>query len=68
LIDAGIGRDGIGRADRLYWGDEHSRFAYNEVTISDLRAQMTSGQVTAQQVVEAFLDRIERLDRCDAKI
>ena len=39
------------------------RFAYEEATIGDLQAAMTAGRTTSEALVEAYLDRIEALDK-----
>jgi len=42
----------------------HSPFSQlEETTIADLQAAMTSGQLTAQRLVEMYLDRIQALDK-----
>ena len=42
-----------------------ARGGYNveEKTIAQLQADMTAGQVTSEQITQAYLDRIERIDR-----
>src|SRR5581483_223761 len=38
-------------------------FEFDEATISDLQARMKSGQLTAKVLTEAYLTRIEEIDR-----
>jgi amidase len=37
-------------------------FEFDEVTVADLQKKMERGELTAQQLTEAYLDRIEALD------
>lgn len=43
--------------------DSHQLFELEEVTIAELQAAMTAGQITAQRLVELYLERIEAIDR-----
>ena len=38
-------------------------FEFDEVSIADLQDQMRSGKSTARSLVEAYLGRIEEIDR-----
>ncbi|HEX6184962.1 MAG TPA: amidase [Pyrinomonadaceae bacterium] len=39
------------------------RFDWEELTVRDAQAAMTSGRVTARRLTEMYLERIERIDR-----
>ena len=43
-------------------------FTLLEATIADIHAAFRSGALTAHQLVQAYLDRIERFDRGGPKI
>jgi amidase len=43
--------------------DERSSVNVEEVDVSTLRSWMESGQATARQIVEAYISRIEQIDR-----
>lgn len=38
-------------------------FAFDEATISDLQARMNSGEITAESLTRAYLDRIHEIDK-----
>ena len=39
-----------------------------ELTIFELQGRMTTGELTSVQIVEAYLERIERIDKAGAAI
>jgi len=43
-------------------------FEFEEATISELQAKMASGELTARALAEAYLERIEALDRSGPKL
>ena len=48
---------------RIVAKNTSASFALNEVTISDLQADMQSGRRTARAITELYLDRIEKIDK-----
>lgn len=48
--------------------DTGSPFPYEEVSITDLQARMSSGELTSRALTEAFLARIEAIDRNGPKL
>ncbi|HET9231713.1 MAG TPA: amidase [Vitreimonas sp.] len=44
-------------------GERPPAYEVEEKSIAQLQADMTSGAVTSEQLVQAYLDRIERIDR-----
>lgn len=68
---AGIGRAGTLLAQQPAAeadGRSASPFALEEATIGDLQAKMAAGELSARQIAEAYLERIERVDRSGAKL
>ncbi len=47
---------------------EHETFPLEEATVADLRARMGSGELTARAITEAYLERIEALDRSGPEV
>ena len=43
-------------------------FALEETTIADLQARMASGELSARQIAEAYIERIEKLDRSGPRV
>ena len=54
---------GLGEPRAATQAQPPSEFALEEATLSQLQAWMQSGRYTSRQLVELYLDRIERLDR-----
>ena len=44
-------------------GDKADDFAFNEISIDDIRKKMEGGEITARSLAETFLKRIELIDR-----
>ncbi len=66
---------GIGRGDALAGQTPPDRegrsappFVLEETTIADLQAKMASGDLSARQIAEAYLERIERVDRSGPRV
>jgi amidase len=59
-------------ADRAF-ADEHSAsslkpFPFEEATIADLQSRMKSGEITAQSLTQAYLDRIDAVDKSGPRL
>ncbi len=54
---------GLGEPRAATQAQPPSEFALDEATLPQLQAWMQSGRYTSRQLVELYLDRIERLDR-----
>jgi amidase len=71
-VAAGVGRsEGATHAEAAPQAEGRESvapFALEEATIADLQAKMSSGELTARQIAEAYLERIERLDRSGPKL
>jgi amidase len=63
---AGVALSGSATAPAVASADETSSvkpFAFDEATISDLQARMKSGEISAQSLTQAYLDRINEIDK-----
>ncbi len=45
------------------WHDEEHRFPYAEATVAELQAAMRSGKLTSEQLTQAYIARIFKLDQ-----
>ena len=54
---------GLGEPRAATQAQPPTEFALNEATLSQLQSWMQSGRYTSRQLVDLYLDRIERLDR-----
>jgi amidase len=43
-------------------------FAFDEATITDLQARLKSGEITAQSLTQAYLDRISEIDKSGPRL
>jgi len=48
--------------------EDFNNFSYNEKSIAELMEMMNSGQVTSEELVIAYMDRIEKIDKNGPKI
>lgn len=53
----------VGRATEAIEGESPKPFELDEVTIADLQERMKGGQSTSRSIVEAYLARIDEIDR-----
>jgi amidase len=60
---AGVAASWVVLRGRPAWSAAESAVAVEEVTIDGLQAAMAEGRATARAITQAYLDRIERLDR-----
>jgi amidase len=62
---AGFNHEAAARTLALLAGEPQGggRFDWEELTVRDAQAAMTSGRVSARRLTEMYLERIERIDR-----
>ncbi|HEX8116202.1 MAG TPA: amidase, partial [Pyrinomonadaceae bacterium] len=67
---AGFNHEGAARALAALAGEPQAggRFDWEELTVRDAQAAMSSGRVTARRLTEMYLERIERIDRRGAAL
>ena len=68
LAAAGSSLAGIPASTALAKGLRSPSLDLEEVTIAELQAAMASGQITARQLAEMYLDRIQAIDKHGPKV
>ncbi|MBV9925169.1 MAG: amidase [Acidobacteria bacterium] len=65
LVLTGFNHEAAARTLALLAGEPQGggRFDWEELTVRDAQAAMSSGRVTARRLTEMYLERVERIDR-----